>query len=92
MDMPTEEARMDFWMFLFFDLMFFILGVVIDRWFLPHDVARGVVKVEQEQPEPGTFGPNFQAVLFLAQVDALIARMDEQQMDETIDEMQRRGW
>lgn len=83
---------MDFWMFLFFDAMFFILGVVIDRWFLPPAASRSDVPVEREQPtsEPGTFGAStyLQTVALIVQVDALIKEMDDAEGDKLIDEMQ----
>jgi hypothetical protein len=73
---------MDFYMFLFFDIMFFTLGFVIGRWFHARDVAseiatRGLCKTEHEQPmpEPGTFGKrtNYSAIHVCDQVDAFLA-------------------
>lgn len=50
-------------------------------------------RMSEPVPQPGTMArPNYRAVALLDQVDAMIHRMDEQEMDELIDEMQMRGW
>lgn len=55
--------------------------------------ARVEQRVSEPAPQPGTMQrPNYRAVALLDQVDALIHRMDEQEMEDVMEEMQRRGW
>jgi hypothetical protein len=49
--------------------------------------------MDAHAPQPGTMArPNYSAVHCLDQVDAMIKRMDDAEMDDIIEEMQMRGW
>lgn len=73
--------------------------IAYDEWHHWRAAKRAAQQAELERrmnavaPQPGTMArPNYRAVVLLDQVDAMIHRLDEQEMDEIIEEMQRRGW
>jgi hypothetical protein len=50
-------------------------------------------RMNEKAPQPGTMArPNYSAIHVLDQVDRMIKRMDDAEMDEIIEEMQMRGW
>ncbi len=67
--------------------------VFVSMWHLNREAKRQAQsKVEQRVSEPEPVKRDTSsAVALLDQVDMLIKRMDEQELDEIIDEFQRRG-